>query len=116
MFESLKDSAITMALGKLRDKVIDPYLEGIGTVEKITYKNKKLFLCVQLDGLYEPLEVECAEINFEPDGSAVRVDKFSANLPFMQTALDRFAAGKSFEVPEGAARLAIIAAKKVLGL
>ncbi len=35
---------------------------------------------------------------------------------FAQTALDRFAAGKSFEIPEGAARFAVVAAKKVLGL
>ena len=44
MFESMKDAAITMALGKIRDKVLDQYLEGIGTVETINYKNKKLFL------------------------------------------------------------------------
>ena len=28
MFESMKDAAITMALGKIRDKVLDQYLEG----------------------------------------------------------------------------------------
>lgn len=116
MFEAMKDAAVTMALGKIRDKVLEPYLEGIGTVETINYKNKKLFLGLQLDGLPRPIEVECSEISLAPDGSSVTVNKFAANLSFAQTALDRFAAGKSFAVPEGAARFAIVAAKKVLGL
>ncbi|MFG6376350.1 MAG: hypothetical protein K1W05_10620 [Desulfovibrio sp.] len=116
MFESMKDAAITMALGKIRDKVLDQYLEGIGTVETINYKNKKLFLGLSLEGLPQPIEVECSDICFAPDGSAVTVNCFSANVPFAQTALDRFAAGKSFEIPEGAARFAVVAAKKVLGL
>lgn len=116
MFEAIKDAAVTMALGKIRDKVLAPYLEGIGTVETINYKNKKLFLGLLLNGLPQPIEVECSEICLAPDGSAVTVNTFSASIPFVQTALDRFAAGKSFEVPEGAARLAAKAAKTVLGL
>lgn len=116
MFESMKDAAVTMALGKIRDKALAPYMEGIGTVETINYKNKKLFLGLSLEGLPQPIEVECSDICLAPDGSTVTVNCFSANLPFAQTVLDRFAAGKSFEIPEGAARLAVVAAKKVLGL
>ena len=48
MFESMKDAAITMALGKIRDKVLDQYLEGIGTVETINYKTKIVLLAFRL--------------------------------------------------------------------
>lgn len=116
MFAGLRDKTVTMALNGIKNVIIDQYLENIGKVEEIYWKNGHLFLKLKLDGLDRPVECECFEIHVASDGSAVSVGKFSSNLAFMENALNRFVAGKSLDVPQGATQLAVKAASKILGL
>lgn len=112
----LLDIGIKIALGKVRDNVINPKLEGIGKVEEISYRERELFVRLRLEELEDhPLEVVCSDITLADDGSSVRIGKFRANKKFMQTALDRYLAGKAIPVPEGA-RLTLAGAKKMFGL
>ena len=103
-------------MDKVRDKVINPRLEGVGKLEDLDWKDRKLTGRLLLDGLeHEPLELACEEISLAPDGSSVTVGKFTANKKFAQTALDRYLAGKPIHVPEGAPRLAVSGLAKLLG-
>ena len=113
----LLDMAVGVALNQVRDKVVNPKLTGIGEVEAITYKDKQLCVKMRLEDLEEhPLEVACTDIELAPDGSNVKIGSFKANKKFMQAALDQYVAGKPIAIPEGGARLAVLGAKKVLGL
>lgn len=111
------DFATRAALNKFKDSAINPRLEGVATVEDISYKDKKLTLRCVLEGFPAvPIDIVCEDISFAPDGSSVIVGKFASNAAFAHNALARFVAGKPFPIPEGAARLGAMAAKKVLGL
>lgn len=117
MFNALKNMAVSAALEKVRTKVLNPKLSGIGVVDEMIYRDKRLFLKLRLEGLEDrPIDVRCSEINIAPDGSSLSIGKFESNMPFARVALESFAANRVFEIPEGGARVAIMAAKKVLGL
>ncbi len=113
----LLDMGVKMGLDKVRESVVNPRLEGIGKVEEMTFRDKKLYARLQLEDLEDhPLEITCEDISVAGDGSSVTVGKFTANKKFMRTALDRYLAGRPIPIPEGKARLAILAAKKLMGL
>ena len=113
----LLNFGVQMALNGIKDKVMNPKLEGIGTIEEFSYRDKKLFCKLRLEGLEDhPLEVLCEDISVADDGSSLAINKFMANKKFLQTALDNFMVGRVIEIPEGAARMGVIAAKKILGL
>ncbi len=113
----LFDMGAQFVLNKVKDSVINPKLDGIGVIEEIVYKNKTLFLRIRLEDLEDhPIEAICSDVQVADDGSSVCVGKFKANKKFAQTALDNFVAGQTFTIPAGGARLALVAAKKLLGL
>lgn len=113
----LLDIGLKIGLAKVKDSVINPKLEGIGIIEDIQYKDKKLFARLRLADMEDhPLEVTCEDINLSEDGSTVTINKFTANKKFLQTALDRYMAGKPITVPDGTPRMAVISAKKLLKL
>lgn len=115
-FNSLKNNVVSMALNTAWEKLMGQYLDGIGTVKKISYEDGKIFLTVILAGLEDkPIDITCSEIEMAADGSAISVRKFESNMPFVQTALNRYAV-KSFAIPPGKARLACECVKKALGL
>lgn len=116
MFTALRDKTVTMALNGIKNVVIEQYLENIGKIEEIYWKNGHLFIKLKLDGLEQPVECECFDIHVATNGSYVSAGKFKSNLAFLETALNRFVAGKMFDVPSGATQLAVKAASKILGL
>lgn len=112
----LLSMATTVALKGVKDKLVNPNIEGIGVVKEISFRDRTLFLTVVLDGLEDrPIEISCSRLEIAPDGSSVTVHEFQSNMPFAQNALNRFAV-RPFSVPEGGARMAVVAAKKGLGL
>lgn len=117
LLDGMKDMGMKIAMGQVKDNVINPKLEGIGTVEDLSWKDQVLFARVRLTDLEDhPLEVWCSDISIAPDGSNVKIGNFRANKKFMQAALDRYLAGKPLAVPAGAARTALVTARKFLGL
>lgn len=116
MFQCLKESVANFALAKIRKKYVDPVLEGIGVVREISLRNGSLYLVLVLEGLEDrPIDVRCSDIEIAPDGSQIRIGKFESNMPFAQTALNRFGV-RPIPIPEGNARVGVVAAKKALGL
>lgn len=110
-----KDKAVSLALIVIKEKVVNPNLEGIGTVREISYKNGKILLTVILEGLEDhPLSIEASDIEIAPDASTIKVNKFAANIPFAHNALNRFAVTE-FNIPEEN-RYALKTAKTILGL
>lgn len=113
----LLDVPIRLALNRAKDSYINPALKGIGVVEEIAWKNGALRAVLRLKGLEnEPVEVECADIRLAPDASFISIGSFVSNKEFATEALRRYVAGRSFTIPEGGARTAALAAKKILGL
>lgn len=116
MFGIFVSGAVTFALNRVKEKFVNPNLDGIGQVREISYRDKMLLLTLVLEGLEDrPVEIRCSSIEIAPDGSSVRIGGFESNMPFAQNALNRFAT-EPFAVPEGSARMAVCAAKKLLGL
>lgn len=116
MFDALKNRAVSAALNGVKEKVVNPNLDGIGKVTNIAYENKKLFVTVVLAGLEDkPVTVLCNNIDIAPDASSVSVSGFASNMPFAENALNRFLPA-SFQVPEGSTRMVLLMAKKALGL
>lgn len=116
MLGSIASAGISMALNGVKEKVVNPNLEGIGVVKEISFRDKKLHLKLVLDGLEDKvIEISCSKVTIAPDGSSVGLSGFSSNMPFAENALNRFAP-KAFSVPDGAGRIALVAARKVLGL
>ncbi len=116
IFDTIKDKGISMALNSLKEKFVNPNIEGIGTVKAISYADKQLHLTLVLVGLEDrDIDITCKDISIAEDGSSVMVGAYTSNMPFAENALNRFAS-QPFEVPEGAARGALVMAKKALGL
>lgn len=112
----LRDKTAQFALNMVKDKFVNPNLDGICTVSDIRYHDKALSLTLALDGLEDrPIEVTCSDFEIAPDCSTITIHKFESNMPFARNALNRFASGP-ISIPEGGARTAVCAAKKVLGL
>lgn len=111
----LMDVPITLALNAAKGTYINPYLEGIGELEKVSFKNGQLSGVLRLAGMdSEPVEVICSDISIAPDGSGIRIGSLASNKKFADTALKRFAQGREFAIPEGAARKAAITLKGIL--
>lgn len=111
----LKNKAVSLALLVIKEKVVNPNLEGIGTVREISYKDGKIYLTIILEGLEDhPMSIEASDIEIANDASTIKVNKFKANKPFLHNALNRFAVCK-FDIPESS-RTALKTAKTVLGL
>lgn len=112
----LRNKTAQIALNVVKDKFVNPNLDGICTVSEIRYRDKALALNLTLDGLEDrPIEVTCSDIEIAPDCSTITIHKYESNMPFAQNALSRFASDP-IPIPEGGARTAVCAAKKVLGL
>lgn len=116
MFECIKNMAVSVALNGLKEKFVNPSLEGIAKVTEISFKDKAISATILLEGLEDrPIEACCRKIEIAPDGSSVTLSDFESRLPFVKNALNRFAA-RTFAIPEGNARGVLAAAKKTFGL
>lgn len=116
MFAILKNKAVAIALNHAKEKLVNPFFEGIGVVREISFRDKMLYLTIALEGLEDrPIDIRCSELEIAPDGSSVTIHGYESNMPFAQNLLSRFAA-KPLPIPEGGGRLAALAAKKALGL
>ncbi len=116
IFDTLIEKGANKALNSLKEKYVDPNIEGIGKVKAISYQNKQLYLTVVLDGLENiDINVTCKDISIAKDNSSITIGSYTSNMPFAENALNRFAR-KPFDVPEGAARTVLSGAKIALGL
>lgn len=94
---------------------MDINLEGLAVIREFSWKNKKLFITLVLEGLPDnPISVEASDLEIAPDCSSIIVKSFKSDMPFVHNALKRFAEG-SFDVPEGA-RAQVKNVKCLLGL
>lgn len=112
----LRNKTAQFALNMVKDKFVNPNLDGICTVSEIRYHDKALSLTLTLDGLEDrPIEVTCSDFEIAPDCSTITIRQYESNMPFAQNALRRFAS-RPIPIPEGGARTAMGTARKVLGL
>lgn len=115
MFGWVKGMMRNKALDILKEKYMKELLEGIGQVKELQYKDKKFHLTLVLNGIEQPINISCSNIEFGPEGRSVTVHEFDSDMPFIKVALNRFAT-RTFDVPDGAARLAVESTRKILDI
>lgn len=117
MFGFIKDKASQVALDTLKDKIINPQLEGIGKVTSIGLDGKHINLEVVLEDLETtPITIVCQTVRIADDGASILMGNFRSNKKFAENALNRFAS-KTYPVPDKPMlRPALVAVKKVMGI
>ena len=116
MFAFFKNKLINFGMGTFREWLMGEYLDGIGVIRELTWKDGVLHLEIILNGLEDrPIDVSARDIEIAPDASAITIRSFESNMPFAQTALSRYAT-RTFAVPEGKGRSAVKALAKALGI
>lgn len=105
------------ALDCVRDNVINPKFADIAKVKSMEWIDKKLHLVITLNGLDDvDINIVCNKIAISPDGNKISVSDFSSNMPFAENALNTFAAGE-YDLPgDSMTRIAILGARKILGI
>lgn len=105
------------ALNYVRDNVINPKFADIAKVKSMEWIDKKLHLVITLNGLDDvDISIVCDKIAISPDGNKISVSGFSSNMPFAENALNTFAAGE-YDLPsDNMTRIAILGARKILGI
>lgn len=104
-------------LNGLKSLVINPALKGIGTVRHMDIRDGQLYITLSLEGLDGvTVEIVCQKLIIGPDGSTVTVDGFLSNLPFVQNALNTFAAGTHAIPPNSMVRRALAGARRLIGI
>lgn len=114
---SIKNMVVSKTLNIMREKVINPRMADIGKVKSLEWTDGKLTLVFTLNGLDETdISVICNHVSISPDGESISVSDFSSNMPFVENALNSFAA-REYRIDEGSmVKMALLTAKKVLGL
>lgn len=116
MIQRGRDKIVEIALNKIKEKIVDPEIDGIGVVKEIRYKDGKALLTIALEGLEDrPITVEASDIVIAQDGSSITINTFNSNMPFAKKGLTRFLAGKSLPIPEEN-RSSVVMAKKLLNI
>lgn len=117
MFGRIKDMVKRAALNKVREKMINPQLAGIGTVEELSIRDKGVYLVVKLAGLEDrPIDVKCSDINIAEDGSSVTIGHCESEMPFVREAMARFLQNRKIDLPEGNARKSALTIKKLFNI
>jgi len=94
MFNALKTAAII--------KFINPYLEGIGSVEgiEIDKKAKSIVARVGMAGELQPVRIEVHGYHLGAD--SITIPRFICSKPWIDAALNRFLANPPIRLPEKA--------------
>lgn len=114
---SIKSILARKTLDTVRDKVLNPKIGDIAKIHSMEWRGGKLFLSFTFNGLEErEIHVICNKISISEDGNEISLSEFESDMPFVENALNSFAAG-SHKLPEGGmARMAFVLARKILNL
>lgn len=94
---------------------MDINLDGLGVIREMSFKDRTLFIRLELEGLPDqPIAITAEDVAIAPDGSELFVKSFKSDMPFLHTALNRFASGP-FAIPQDAREM-LKAARSVLNL
>lgn len=116
MFGFFRNKAINLGLDALKERLMGEYLEGIGVIRELVWKDRQLHVEILLNGLEDrPIRITAKDIEIAPDASSIRINAYESDMPFAAAALNRYAA-RSFAIPEGKARVAAQAARKALAV
>lgn len=97
--------------------MLNPKIGDIAKVKSMEWRDGKLYLTFTFNGLEErEIRVACNNISIAEDGSSISVSDFESDMPFVENALNSFAAGTHSLPNDGMARMGICIARKLLGL
>lgn len=94
--------------------MINQHIAKYGKLTSLFLKDGQVRASLLLNGLEDrEITISCTSVDIAEDGSAVSLGGFSANLPWVEQALNDFCT-RTFKVPAGGARLALAIARKTL--
>lgn len=112
--DALVDSATTRILDSFARTYINGYLNGILEVHEIKIAKKRPVITFTLEGVPDYVHTaQVGRIEISEDGRKLELGDFRCNTPFIENALNKFAAG-SFAIPNDKAALALAGVRKVL--
>lgn len=105
--------ANTLADSAAKDH-INKHIAKYGKLKSLFFKDGEVRASLLLNGLDDrEITIACTSVDIAEDGSQVSLGGFRANLPCVEQALNDFCT-RTFQVPAGGARIALIAARKAL--
>ena len=112
LIASAIEKIISTMLKNFKDTISKNFMQGIGRISDIHYKDKALTISVILEGLEDhEITAKCSSIAIAEGGTSVTLDLFESNMPFLQTVLNRYVAGKPITIPEDSRNNAMLAKK-----
>lgn len=94
--------------------MINQHIAKYGRLKSLFLKDGQVRASLLLNGLDDrEITIACTSVDIAKDGSEVSFGGFSANLPCVEQALNDFCT-RTFQVPPGRARLALVIARKAL--
>ncbi len=94
MFKGLKTAAIK--------SFINPYLEGIGSVEEIEIDKKAKSIVARVVMAGESLPVRIEVHGYHLGADFITIPRFICSKPWVEAALNRFLANQPYKIPEKA--------------
>lgn len=92
MAGSFKEKAVEMGLRTVLMPLVNTYVAEYGEVTALHYVEGGVQAVFLLKGLEDrPVTVHCRNITISEDGSRIRIGAYTSNMPFLETALNRFA-------------------------
>ena len=109
-----EDGLINTTLNTLGKNLANKYLDGIMELKEVKMVNKKptlLFTLHGLAGVEFTAEMGCFAIS--ENGDKIMCGDYHSNMPFIENALNKFAA-KTIEISDPKAQTALVLVRKVL--
>lgn len=108
-----EDGLINTTLNTLGKNLANKYLDGIMELKEVKMSNKKPMMVFTLNGLDHEFTAEVGCFSISEDGSKVMFGDYHSNMPFIENALNKFAA-KTIEISDPKAQTALVLVRKVL--
>ena len=99
--ESLKDSAATMFLSSdMAISFVNNYTQRYARVKSIKLDGNAITFTAIPNGSQESVTVTASDFTFADDNSSVSIGSLAADRPWVENALQDFAQGREFPIPE----------------
>ena len=108
-----EDGLINTTLNTLGKNLANKYLDGIMELKEVKMSNKKPMMVFTLNGLDNEFTAEVGCFSISENGDKIMCGDYHSNMPFIENALNKFAA-KTIEISDPKAQTALVLVRKVL--
>lgn len=113
-FDKFVDAGGSKILDSYGKDLANRFLTGIAAVKSVRLENKKPVAVITLEGMEErDIIIKVGMISINEEGTKLMLGDFSSDMPFVENALNRYAA-RTIEVKDPKVIMALKALSKVL--